>query len=174
MHVVRTDGTHDLALARGSGGTWSPDGRWLAFSYGRLGRLAVIRADGTHFRTVDPANGAIAPAWAPDGTLGYETNGGIWTESADGRIRHRIVDVGKTTAMSALWWAPNGLLAYTTAVDYGSGSTRVWVIREDGTRRRQVSEEDPGGDETGRPVDVLRWAPDSRSLVYRVLEESGG
>jgi Tol biopolymer transport system component len=74
LHVVRADGTRDLAISRGDSPTWSPDGRRLAYRWygpGRLKvRLAVIAPDGSLNHVVDPRDQhqwfQAAFAWSPD------------------------------------------------------------------------------------------------------------
>jgi Tol biopolymer transport system component len=78
---VERDGTRSVAvlalktgdlrvLGKGFGPRWSPDGQWIAY-YPDFNACAVVRPDGTGFRTVMKAGSGKefvvgAPVWSPD------------------------------------------------------------------------------------------------------------
>ncbi len=75
FHVVHPDGSglHRVTpwLSGADGGSWSPDGRWIA--YATKGRVHLIRPDGSGMRLVKIDTdgrryGADFPVWSPDGT----------------------------------------------------------------------------------------------------------
>ena len=90
LHVMRTDGTHEQAVATAGpeipfpiDPAWSPDGQWIAFSSDgcdmyNLSNLYRVRADGSDLTMLarfdpgtmsDPSSACVsAPAWSPDGT----------------------------------------------------------------------------------------------------------
>jgi Tol biopolymer transport system component len=112
--------------------TWSPDGRWIAFSgivesdAPRSSDLARIHPDGSGFEwlAADDAPHEFAPAWSPDGrriafirTAGavlsneeVEQSGGlneIWTVSPDGDAETLIAQAVEASLGDDLTWAPD-------------------------------------------------------------------
>ena len=73
VYIVNADGSHVSRIGpRGDiwDASWSPDGRWIAFSMKIDGRfqLYVMRPDGTGVRRLTPdtdAQSSVAPTWSP-------------------------------------------------------------------------------------------------------------
>jgi WD40 repeat protein len=95
LYVVGLDGTGQRRItpwgeARGTG-SWSPDGRWIAFA-GPPHDLYLVHPDGSGLVRipVDLGRGKpVEPRWSPDGTMlvfGLQTNGqsDIYTVRTDG------------------------------------------------------------------------------------------
>jgi Tol biopolymer transport system component len=74
------------------GASWSPDGRWIAFSrdLGDRWSLLQIRPDGTDEREV--AREGVFPTWTPDGRLAWTGPGGINVAGTD-PSRPTVVDL---------------------------------------------------------------------------------
>jgi Tol biopolymer transport system component len=75
LFVMRTDGTGLRRVSpprfAGDFGSWSPDGRWIAFNTDS-GKLFVVHPDGTGLRQIPvqvPGRAFVfQPGWSPDGT----------------------------------------------------------------------------------------------------------
>jgi Tol biopolymer transport system component len=136
LHVIRADGTHDLAIAPGTAPTWAPDGRKLAYSWNRPSgghqAIAVIARDGTHNHLDDPR--AIDPygqgvGWSPDSkTVVYRRDvtarcqciSALWTAHPDGSHRRHLLTGVKNEEFGPLYWARDGMrIVYTRYVQFG-------------------------------------------------------
>jgi len=136
IHIVRTDGSKDIAIARGLSVQWSPDGRRLAFVWERggiaSGEVTVINRDGTHPRVIDAR--AVDPyvqgiGWSPDGhTIAYRTENpsqacscmNLYIEQLDGGGRRPLVHGVEHEEFGPLYWTRDGKrLIYTRYVQFG-------------------------------------------------------
>jgi TolB protein len=83
---VRTGGRRAIVRTPQTefGASWSPDGRWIAFSrdLGDRWALVRIRPDGTDEQEV--AREGVFSTWGPDGHLAWSGPGGIDVANADG------------------------------------------------------------------------------------------
>ena len=154
-------------LGQHCSGSWSPDGAWLAISFGseRSSDIYAASLDGKHTRKLtDSATINTRPAWSPDGkTLAYisapvsgeETPGtGVWVVNADGTNRKLITGM----SISEVTWSPDGkkLLLFS--------ATGLYIS-------------DPGGENpvnisgiVERPMDAV-FTPDGRSVMFRSNHE---
>lgn len=140
----------------GSPGSWSPDGRRVA--YADANGVELVRADASERRTIPlvfpPAN---RPSWSPDGRRLVVEEGGF---SDDNEHVVKVVDVatGGATAIgsgSQPAWSPDGAhIAYVR----GNG---IVVARPDGTDVRPLTAP-PDGDGDLSPA----WSPDGRAIAY--------
>lgn len=102
IYTVRADGTGLRRVTAASNQdrtpTWSPDGRWLAFSRHKPSEIQVykVRADGTRLdKLTSIAKNAINPAWSPDGRRilyaaeRYDLNE-LWSMRTDGSDKQLI------------------------------------------------------------------------------------
>jgi Tol biopolymer transport system component len=136
LHVVRADGTRDLAIAPGAAPTWSPNGRLLEYAWDRPGKpqvLAVIARNGTHNHVLDPAS--IDPygqgvGWSPDGrTIVYRRSVRVAKNDyreelavahPDGTHRRRLLRGVPNEEFGPLYWTPSGrAVIYTRYVQRG-------------------------------------------------------
>jgi Tol biopolymer transport system component len=158
----------------------SPDGSWIA-AVGRCrgpdqttDALYTLRADGSDLREIVAGDvGGTPAAWAPDGlSLAFEHEPqpgrrAISVAGADG-AGTRVVAEGGSPA-----WSPDGKwIAFLHGGDH-SWERDIYVIRPDGTGRRQVfvnpgarTHPRPGRIPEGRPTGPLVWSPDSRWIVF--------
>lgn len=148
--------------------SWSPDGRWIAFSSGTApGRshqqsIWVVAASGGKPRRLCAACNGFDPAWSPDGRLIIFGStppdepgppwGSLYTVRPDGTGLTMIVKSG-----AAPEWAPDGQrIVFNTAPD------SIAVANADGSDLHYVLLTGPL--EIGGPGPS--WSPDGHKLVY--------
>jgi Tol biopolymer transport system component len=152
----------------------SPDGRWLAFVFGRnQDDIFVARTDGTELRqlTDDPYRD-LNPRWFPDGKriLFYSNKGGrfqVWMINSDGSGRRQISE-----AADELWYpalSPDG----KRVAAFDSQAGRVSVFEADTPWNRQTPELLPALDEKDGRFLPWSWSPDGRSLAGSRLMADG-
>src|SRR5688500_11684204 len=156
IYAVNVDGSGIRRLTTDPsddwGSRWSPDGRRIAFTSGRdslrfgnvwarVSAIYVMNADGTGIRRFsDLADGAVHPAWSPDGSRiafarmdGAPTNG-IWVASIDGTAKTQLTSPGVWDDFAPLF-TPDGrrILFLSTRLVGGGFATRLFSMRTDGT-----------------------------------------
>jgi len=151
-----------------SRGSWSPDGRTIAFNSDRLGEMNIWLHDvasGADRQLTHGAGGDYQPQWAPDGrTLAFfSARAGsldVWSVSVD---EGRLVRLTSDPAMDINpFYSPDGLsIAFLSD---RLGRTDVWLMNADGSGQRRLTSTGAGGH-------FVRWSKDGKSLVYRA--ESG-
>ena len=127
----------------------------------RMAWHAITVNGGAETSTYRLPNGAMEPAWAPDGQAVTFRNRSdaawnVYREDATGKPAApvtRFTD-GRVTGYQ---WSPDGSrLALIRRTDEGAN---VWVVGKDGSRPTQVTQL-PSAD-----VFFVRWLPDNRRLV---------
>lgn len=135
--------------------SWSPDGRWLAFSRvrseGDAPEVWLVRPSGKGARRLVKGG---QPSWAPSGRwIAFDAPGGIYAVHPNGSGRHRIV----AGNVGGLKWSPDGRrIAYTS---WRANTSEIYVARADGTRPRRLTRND---------VDDFdpSWSPDGWKVLY--------
>jgi Tol biopolymer transport system component len=153
--VVDTDGSNARTLAGGRttawNGTWSPEGRRVAYTYGdssHVLQVHVVGVDGrgdqavTH--TTADQGSAQMPAWSPEGRrLALQVNHAqthsseIWIVDLSNGGVHRLSRPDARFLDETPSWFPDGTrLAFQSN---RTGSMEVWVMNSDGSSPRQVT-----------------------------------
>ncbi len=148
--------------------SWAPDGKTISFESNRDGEAAVytIRPDGTGLRRLTPP-GSLGeqPNWSVDGrTIVFTSNRGsvrqLYLMKPDGSD---AVALPGTTNGFLSAFAPDGRWLLFAAQDRRpSNHYRVYVMRPDGSSRRQL------GDST-KSIEDPRWAMDGLRILFMAV-----
>ncbi len=147
-----------------SRGSWSPDGRFIAFNSDRAGDMNIWLHDGQDGSTRQltmGAGGDYQPFWSPDGEhlvffSSREGNADIYTvEVASGEMLRLTSDPAADVNPC---YSPDGThIAFQSDRE---GRREVWVMAADGSGQRVLTQ-------TGVTGHFLRWTPDGSSILYR-------
>jgi TolB protein len=151
-----------------SRGSWSPDGRTIAFNSDRLGEMNIWTREldsGAERQITTGPGGDYQPEWTPDAThlTFFSARGGnadIWQVAvADGAMVRLTDDPSIDT--NPFPSPDGGAVAFLSD---RSGRNEVWVMAADGSGQRQLTSVGAGGH-------FLRWTPDGKAILFRA--ESG-
>lgn len=134
---------------------WSPDGARIAFAVlGKPTGIYVVPARGGDAKLLTRTSALdVSPSWSPDGkkiAFCREKYAEIYIVSAGGGPVSRVSHGANCGYVS---WSPDGLwIAFTAAVGgLDNPNSKVFVMKRDGSGRRQVTK--------GLPVFSLTWQP---------------
>ena len=173
--VVYQDKTRNVLA-----GAWSPDGTRIIFGVGAFAaffdgfhseflkpgdrveggaQVAVVNADGSHFRALTPAPGNNAfPSFGPDGKrVVYRT----FSSDGDG-LRIMNLDTGQTTTLTSGYdnfplWSPRGDLIMFARL--AGGAYDVYTIKPNGTGLKRLT--------NGHGNDAhMAWSPDGEYIAF--------
>jgi WD40-like Beta Propeller Repeat len=184
IHLMRADGTNNVAIGTGRCPAFSGDGNALAYIAGLEpglsqgnAQLTVARADGSSPHVV-PDIGYSVYSLSPDGarvawfkplasaTIGSELE--LWVTPVLGGTEQRLVPAMDQPSLPV--WSPDGThIAFAGRLNVepglGSSPAAVYVVDADGTNLRKVSSR-PGISSVG-----MAWSPDGRYLAYLALPD---
>lgn len=178
LYVMGADGRGKRRLTSNDADTptWSPDGRWIAYS--SHSHLRSIRPDGREDRLISTGSTSVFdPTWSPDGRrIAFVGNGsGLYIVNARGG-RPRRVDPDPNDGCPS--WSANNEIAYgSTDIDqYHPYDTSSWILfplsthngcaswSPDATKLAVVTA--PIGSQQGR-IYLIDSDGGGRTLVYR-------
>jgi TolB protein len=172
VFVIAADGSGETQLTHTpeeeSAVGWTADGKQVVFAVfaNDVSRLYAISPDGKHQREIGHVPGR-GPMLSPDGKkLLYMT--GTWTatelmvSALDGSQAQQI-PAGSPIAWNN-HWSPDGERIAFTGQDDATRKLAVFVMKADGSERRQVTHFTPEEGAAQWPV----WSPDGRRLAIQV------
>jgi serine/threonine-protein kinase len=146
-----------------SRGTWSRDGRYLAFNSDRAGEMNiwVHESSGPERRVTSGPGGDYQPDWSPDGQalVFFSARGGntdIWRVRLSDTALTRLTDDAALDINPA--YSPDG--RHIAFVSDRSGRFEVWLMEADGSDERQVAS-------VGCWGHFVAWTGDGRAVVFR-------
>ncbi len=152
-----------------SGGTWSADGSWMAFSASLDGNTELFRTHpdggGTPKRLTKNWAIDVSPSWSPDGKhiVFVSDRAGhpdLYVLQPETEKIRRLTFEGSYNADPD--WSPRGDgIVYVSRVN---GRFQIFRIRPDGTDRRQLTK---GAGDHLKPS----WSPDGRLIVFSADQE---
>jgi Tol biopolymer transport system component len=161
------------AYAQDRDPTWSSDGREIAFSSTRDGRLNVyvMAGDGSNVRRLTSALAQeFEPAWSPDGRSIVFASGrdgasaqlgprglpaSLYTVRPDGNGLVRLTQTSSYDGDPA--WAPDG--SKIAFVSDRAGPVSVWVMNSDGSAVTRLTQ-------SGASDDRPAWSPDGMQIAF--------
>jgi Tol biopolymer transport system component len=140
----------------------SPDGRQLAFTAAREGRvdLWVRNLDATEPVALAGTEGAMLPFWSPDArAIGFFSGGKLRRIDVAGGAVSTICDVGVPTGGS---WSRDNVILYTRL-----GGSGLWRVPASGGEPASVLRVDTQREETDHANPL--FLPDGRHFLYTVF-----
>lgn len=153
----------------GRGMSWSPNGRWIAFSgFDRERRAGIFLAtvetgDVRPLILLDERLANFDPTWAPDSKMiAYGHKGDVYVMAIEDGQPQKITppkeDWGIKDALGRPVFAPDG-----TSVAYIAGR-RILATTVDGQKTRQVFEWKAKDEQS--TINIFDWSPDGRHVVF--------
>jgi Tol biopolymer transport system component/DNA-binding winged helix-turn-helix (wHTH) protein len=145
--------------------TLSPDGQSIAYTSDKSGGLEIyvsgIVQGSREIAITNDGGQNEQPQWSPDGQwIAYHSrlHGGVWIVSTTGGVARQIVEFGSQPS-----WSPDSRsLAFASYEGAIAAQSVIWIVRNDGTDRRQLTR--PGSPSGGHLMPS--WSHDGRHVVF--------
>jgi Tol biopolymer transport system component len=160
-------------LGVNGGVRWSRDGRsFLAVGQDVKGRNGIFRIDAqtgdTTILVVRDRAGITMPLQSQDGTRVYYSVAGAVLMQRDLTSGDEIELVRPPTALTAMSLSPDGRYIAATSTDPSSKANTLLLVHTSNGKTEELMRRPEGQ----RPV-VYTWAPDSRSILVRMVSNEG-
>lgn len=141
---LRTGKFRRVTQSIAAGPSWSPDGRWIAFSTSGESEIWKVRASGGRPVRLTRRHGVgdATPAWSPDGRLivfariPLHGHAQIWVMRSNGRRAHPLLADSRFPSTSPAWSHDGSRIAFTA----GNGDrSRIEVMRANGSEAHAVT-----------------------------------
>jgi TolB protein len=130
LMVIGVDGSDLRSVATpasvsSNGIAWSPDGEWIAFTFGNTSDLELIRPDGTGYHEVVASQIPSSLAWAPDGSrIAFTCMDGLFTQRPDGSLPVRVTG----NVLAGTTWSPDSQrLAFSRTSPADHAESDIWA-----------------------------------------------
>ena len=151
--------------------TWSPNGKWIAFTSDRAGDKDIYRMDidGENVKQLTKKGNCFQPTWSSDSrSITFVSHATLFVMDTEGENVRQLGEAG--TVSIDCTWSPDGKqIAFITAgLEDGIVIYRIDIIDVDGQNTRQLTKS-----EEGTSIRELAWAPSGKWIAYIVTQRDG-
>jgi TolB protein len=163
LRVVNVDtGAERRLWSTGVNPAWSPDGSRIAFA--APDALYTIRPDGSDAKRIAFTPYVADPAWSPDSSqIAFDGGDRIHVVDADGSRLRLLLAGSRGSGPGKPAWSPDGtqIAYFSTPRNRTCYTPSVWLIRPDGSSRRQLYHSRGCVGQWSPPT----WSPDGKAIA---------